>query len=86
MLDDKVNIIALKNGVYDFNERTFRDSYFGNHYLSIKSNINYISNPKPELMQALISMLSSIFPDKDILDFFIETMSLVMGGRKSPKR
>lgn len=84
MLDDKVNIIALKNGVYDFNERTFRDSY-PNDYLSIKSNINYISNPKPELMQALISMLSSIFPDKDILDFFIETMSLVMGGRNYEK-
>jgi P4 family phage/plasmid primase-like protien len=84
MLDDKVNIIAFKNGVYDFNNHIFRDS-IPNDYLSIKTNINYNPNPDPEQIQALISMLSSIFPDKDVLDFFIETLSLVMGGRNYEK-
>lgn len=81
MLDSKTDIICVNNGVYDFRTRSIRQSS-PEDYLSIYIPHNLLFNVDTT---ELMGILSTIFPDSDVLDFFLDTMSLAMAGRNYEK-
>lgn len=84
MLDDKINTIATPDGTYDFNNDIFRDTK-ASDYVSICTRAQYICNDTNEKINHLILLLSTFFPNPEILDFFLSTVALSLGGRNFEK-
>lgn len=84
LLDNKINTVATLDGLYDFDNDVFR-SVRASDYVSISANVNYISNNIKYGREALISILSNFFPNRNILEFFLSTVALSLGGRNFEK-
>lgn len=86
LMNNNPNLIAFKNGIYDFTTDIFRD---GNpeDYISTNLPINYIDFKTfscPEISQVDI-FFSQIFPDIDIKNYFLREASKVFIGGNHDK-
>ena len=85
LLDAKRNIIRMENGVYDTD--TMQLSYpVPSDYTSVTAGVPYqIFDMESRQMLRLLDILGSIFPNRDILDFFILSCATYLEGYNSPK-
>lgn len=86
LLNKNPHIIAFKNGVYDFENKLFRD---GNpeDYLSISLPIEYVDYgflDHPDVME-VDDFFQKVFPDKEVRDYFLDQMSRIFIGGNHDK-
>ena len=85
LLDSKRNIIRMTNGVYDTMTGTLSDPV-PSDYVSVVTGVPYqIFDEKSAHLTKLMRILGSIFPDPEILDFFILSCCSFLEGYNSPK-
>lgn len=75
------NLFGFKNGVYDFNKMEFRDGV-KEDYISIQSNCNYIKDADPvcEQFKNIETFFRCLFPDEELYEYVISTLSCCMKG------
>ncbi len=84
-LDAKRHVIRMINGVYDTSSETLSDPV-PSDYVSVVTGVPYqIFDDKSREMSKLLRILGTIFPDRDVLDFFILSCSTFLEGYNSPK-
>lgn len=82
LLDSKRNLIRMANGVYNTNTMVLTEAV-PSDYVSVKAGVPYeIFDGK---MAGLINILKTIFPIKELLDFFILSCSTFLEGYNSCK-
>lgn len=85
LLDSKRHIIRMTNGVYNTISETLADPV-PSDYVSVVAGVPYhVFDRQSCELSRLMTILSSIFPDPDILDFFILSCSTFLEGYNSPK-
>jgi P4 family phage/plasmid primase-like protien len=85
LLDSKRNIIRMENGVYDTTRETLSDPV-PSDYASVTSGVPYqVFDEQSHEVSRLMIILSSIFPDPAVLDFFMLSCSTFLEGYNSPK-
>jgi P4 family phage/plasmid primase-like protien len=85
LLDSRQNIILMKNGVYNTETDKLTDPV-PSDYVSVISNVSYqiFDNTSSEISR-LISILRTIFPDPDVLEFFLDSCSTFLEGYNNQK-
>ena len=85
LLDSRRNIIRMTNGVYDTITGTLSNPV-PSDYVSVTTGVPYqIFDDNSAHLTKLIRILGSIFPDPEILDFFILSCCTFLEGYNSPK-
>jgi P4 family phage/plasmid primase-like protien len=85
LLDSKRNIIRMENGVYDTARETLSDPV-PSDYASVTAGVPYqVFDEQSHEVSRLMTILNSIFPDQDVLDFFMLSCSTFLEGYNSPK-
>jgi len=85
-LDSNPYIIGFKNGTYDLKSHIFRSST-PNDYIGKQLPIRYsIFQPNSDEIQKVEDFLRKIFPDRELRQYFLDTMSrLFVGGNRQKK-
>ena len=84
-LDSKKHLIRMRNGVYN-TETMVLSEPVPSDYVSVKAGVPYqVFDDESYKVQKLLSILGTIFPDQDLLDFFILSCSTFLEGYNSPK-
>ncbi len=85
LLDSKRNVVRMINGIYDTTTEILSDPV-PSDYVSVIAGVPYqVFDSHSHEVSRLITILSSIFPDPDILNFFILSCSTFLEGYNSPK-
>ena len=85
LLDSRRNIIRMTNGVYDTITGTLSDPV-PSDYVSVITGVPYqIFDDNSAQLTKLMRILGSIFPDPEILNFFILSCCTFLEGYNSPK-
>ena len=85
LLDSKRHIIRMENGVYDTTRETLSDPV-PSDYVSVIAGVPYeIFDTQSHEVMRLMNIMESIFPDPEILDFFMLSCSTFLEGYNSPK-
>lgn len=85
LLDSKRHIIRMENGVYDTTRETLSDPV-PSDYVSVTAGVPYeIFDTQSHEVSRLMNIMGSIFPDPEILDFFMLSCSTFLEGYNSPK-
>ena len=84
LLNMDPNLVAFKNGVYDFTNNVFRDGS-PEDYLSVNAPIDYIdfgSIAHPRVME-VDDFFQKVLPDPDVRDYFLDhTCRVFVGGNQ----
>ena len=86
LLNKNPNLIAFKNGVYDFENDIFRDGD-PEDYLSVSIPTEYYdygSVDHPEVM-VLDEFFQKVFPDREVRDYFLDMVCHVFVGNNAHK-
>ncbi len=84
-LDSKRHAIRMTNGVYDTRDGTL-STPVPSDYVSVQAGIPYqIFDEDSHEVCRLMHILGTIFPEKDVLDFFMLSCSTFLEGYNSPK-
>lgn len=85
LLDSKRGILRMENGVYDTeSERLLTPA--PSDYVSVVSGVPYqVFDATSSEVGMLMSILGSIFPDPEVLDFFLLSCSTFLEGYNTPK-
>lgn len=81
-LDTNPYLIAFSNGVYDISTHTFREGR-PTDFISVKMNIGYYDKYTDDCIEIneLHSFFEKIFPDKDVREYFLDSVAdLFIGG------
>lgn len=85
MLDSKTGVMAMANCVYDTVLRAFRKPHPCD-YLTMSTHVSIdVDEASGQGCEELISILRRVFPDPDVLDFWLTTVSLCLAGRNKEK-
>jgi P4 family phage/plasmid primase-like protien len=83
LLNKNPNLIAFKNGVYDFENDLFRDGV-PEDFISSSLPIEYHDYKNHPLIDEVEDFFEKVFPDKDIRDYFFDQVSQVfVGGNRA---
>lgn len=84
-LDSKKNIINMLNGVYNTDTETLLPPV-PSDYISITTGVPYqVYDEDSAKIQLLLDILHSIFPEPDLVDFFLTSCSTFLEGYNTPK-
>lgn len=84
-LDSKINIINMMNGVYN-TDTELLSLPVPSDYVSIRTGVPYeIFDTKSADIQKLLYILESIFPEYDVLDFFLTSCATFLEGYNKSK-
>lgn len=84
-LDTKRHLINMTNGVYNTDTEILSHAV-PSDYVSITTNVPYqIFDAHSAEITQLMSILETIFPEPDLLDYFITSCSSFLEGYNSPK-
>jgi P4 family phage/plasmid primase-like protien len=85
---DKLNahthLIGMKNGIYDTDTGELRAARV-HDYVSMSTGINLIDSKYEERTERLIHILAMIFPDADVLYYFIRSCAMLLEGGNKDK-
>ena len=85
LLDSKSNLLRMTNGVYDTNTMILSEPV-PSDYVSVKAGVPYqVFDEDSKKMAQLMYILGTIFPNPELLDFFILSCSTFLEGYNSPK-
>lgn len=85
LLDSKRCILRMENGVYNTNTETLLTPV-PSDYVSVVSGVPYeVFDPMSRDIRVLMSILETIFPDQDVLDFFLMSCGTFLEGYNAPK-
>lgn len=85
LLDSKRGVLRMTNGIYNTNTETLL-SPVPSDYVSVVSGVPYqVFDAESYEVGMLMSILGSIFPDPEVLDFFLLSCSTFLEGYNNPK-
>lgn len=85
LIDSKKNLIRMLNGVYDTDTMVLSEPV-PSDYVSVRTGVAYhVFDESSYKVQKLMSILSTIFPHQELLDFFILSCSTFLEAYNSPK-
>jgi phage/plasmid-associated DNA primase len=85
LLDSKRATLRMVNGVYDTDTEILLDPV-PSDYVSVVSGVPYqVFDPASSRVRRLMSILGSIFPEPEVLDFFLLSCSTFLEGYNTPK-
>jgi phage/plasmid-associated DNA primase len=79
-LDTKINLIGLKNGVYDLENEEFREGQ-PDDLISFTRGHNYVKQ-NPETRAKILKFVYSISPNKEVGDYIFTTQAYNLSGNK----
>lgn len=82
-LNAKTYLIGMNNGIYDLEKGQLRDA-LPMDYVSMSTHINYVDEDE-ELRDELYDILRTIFPNKQVRKFFIQSCASLLEGRNREK-
>ena len=88
MLDENPMLISFKNGVYDFEQETFRDG-IPEDYISKSTNIEYIeidenNTQHKKIMSEINDFMSKLFPNERLREYMWQHLaSCLLGTNKN---
>lgn len=83
-LNSKTHLIGMTNGVYDLEKNRLRNA-LPMDYVSMSTNIRYLEDDKETLRKELEGIIRTIFPDKRVRKFFIQSCASLLEGRNREK-
>lgn len=83
-LNSHSHLVGMSNGVYDFGKNRLRDA-LPMDYISMSTRINYVEEEDEDLRAELDEILDTIFPDKKVRKFFIQSCASLLEGRNREK-
>lgn len=83
-LNSNLNLIGMSNGVYDTEKGKLRMG-LPMDYISMSTRIDYSEDDDEELLQSLKQILRTIFPNKKVRKFFIQSCASLLEGRNKDK-
>jgi P4 family phage/plasmid primase-like protien len=83
-LNSKVHLIGMENGVYDLKKGKLRTP-LPMDYVSMSTGINYLEEDDEILRDELDEILCTIFPNKKVRRFFIQSCASLLEGRNKEK-
>jgi len=83
-LDSKPHLIGMTNGVYDLSKNMIRDAV-PMDYVSMSTGIDYLEKDDKKLRAELDEILRTVFPDKSVRKFFIQSCASLLEGRNKEK-
>ncbi len=85
LLDSKRHVVRMANGVYDTVRETLSEPV-PSDYVSVIAGVPYqVYDSQSHEISALMRILGSIFPNSDVLDFFVLSCATFLEGYNSPK-
>jgi P4 family phage/plasmid primase-like protien len=83
-LNSKSHLIGVENGVYDFKKGVLRDA-LPMDYVSMSTRVKYLDEVDDDLYEELKEILRTIFPNKKVRKFFIQSCASLLEGRNKDK-
>lgn len=83
-LNSKTHLIGMENGVYDMKKGKLRTA-LPMDYVSMSTGINYLEDDDNVLREELDEILCTIFPNKKVRRFFIQSCASLLEGRNKEK-
>lgn len=83
-LNAKPHLVGMLNGVYDFAKGSLRDA-LPMDYVSMSTHNNYLEEDDDVLRNELKEILRTIFPNKRVRKFFIQSCASLLEGRNREK-
>jgi P4 family phage/plasmid primase-like protien len=83
-LNSKTHLIGMENGVYDLKQEKLRDA-LPMDYVSMSTGINYLEEDDKKLRGKLEEILRTIFPNRQVYKFFIQSCASLLEGRNKEK-
>lgn len=83
-LNSKSHLIGVANGVYDFGKNMLRDA-LPMDYVSMSTRVKYLDENDSVLYKELKTILRTIFPNKKVRHFFIQSCASLLEGRNKDK-
>lgn len=85
LLDSKRHVVRMVNGVYNTDTETLLGPV-PSDYVSVMSGVPYqVFDPMSHDVEVLMSILGTIFPHPEVLDFFMLSCSTFLEGYNNPK-
>lgn len=78
-MDSNTRLLGVQNGTFVLNEGVLRKSLPGD-YISLSCDIRYMENTNVEEEINLMVILQQIFPEEDVLRFFIRSCASMLEG------
>lgn len=83
-LNSHSHLVGMSNGVYDFGKGRLRNA-LPMDYVSMSTRINYVEEDDEDLRAELNEILCTIFPDRKVRKFFIQSCASLLEGRNREK-
>lgn len=83
-LNSKLHLIGMSNGVYDTEKGELRNG-LPMDYVSMSTRIEYSDNHDEDLFASLKKILRTVFPNKKVRKFFIQSCASLLEGRNKDK-
>jgi P4 family phage/plasmid primase-like protien len=83
-LNSYSHLIGMTNGVYDLEKRKLRNA-LPMDYVSMTTGIEYLQEDNVVLRKELQKILRTVFPDKRVRKFFIQSCASLLEGRNKEK-
>jgi P4 family phage/plasmid primase-like protien len=80
-LDEKHNLIAFENGVYDLDTDTFRDGE-PEDFISKSTLYNFTKHEDPQIQQDIMDFFTSIQHSEEMRDYLLDTLAINLHGTK----
>jgi P4 family phage/plasmid primase-like protien len=83
-LDTNISLIGMENGVYDVERGQLRDTLPGD-YISMSTKNKLYPRVDEYRKKSLMKILSTVFPNKEILKYFIQSCAMLLEGENKSK-
>jgi P4 family phage/plasmid primase-like protien len=83
-LNTNISLIGMENGVYDVERGQLRDTLPGD-YISMSTRNKLHPHMDEYRKKSLMKILSTVFPDKEILKYFIQSCAMLLEGENKSK-
>jgi len=83
-LNSNAHLVGMENGVYDLEKGKLRNAY-PMDYVSMSTHINYLEDDDKTLRKELKEILRTIFPNRRVRKFFIQSCASLLEGRNKEK-
>ena len=85
-LDSNVNLIGFENGVYDLENKEFREG-FPEDYISFSTKINYEKmNTREPIIQEVQEFLSQVLPIPRVKEYVLKILGSVLSGKTGQEK
>jgi P4 family phage/plasmid primase-like protien len=85
-LDSNINLIGFENGVYDLEQKIFRDGH-PDDFISLSTKNNYIKfSEKMPYYKHIITFFTQVLPNEKVRKYFLQALSTCLSGETKEEK